>query len=463
MRGPERLAFALAVPLLATSPGAEPELDVERCYRGVIGERVVLAVRTSTCLRDPGEVWTETLELRSRAGGGTAERYELAVEDRSGNLLSLESRGEGYLARAWVTGDQKGIRYEILADGGNPRSGVLPLDAETSLPGPWGKEALLSRALALGEDAVTYSSLSFSSARLELVAWEARLVRADPGGCAEWIETSESTEAPIRSAYSKEGLLWATCDLAGGALRLERSQTLDLPRGAPPARVRIAARGRPPDPRTNVYRLPGALLPLLPETDPFQIRLGDRVLVRSESACTQISGRDRLLSLDGVDGHVLDAVRAWAARTASVAAEKGETLLAALRDRALELLDTAPRERSLGRALRWERGDCTGAAKLLCLALRALRVPARTDIGLMHSVRERRWELHAWVTAYDDARGSWVHLDPVWPNAPRSSYIRLSDSKEADVEKLRREVLGLVSAAGAAREIERVDERPAEK
>jgi transglutaminase-like putative cysteine protease len=75
------------------------------------------------------------------------------------------------------------------------------------------------------------------------------------------------------------------------------------------------------------------------------------------------------------------------------------------------------------------RGDCTEHAALLCAALRIAGVPARIEVGLVHSVDHGGWVGHAWNSAY--VGGRWLHLDSAYPGIPRSCYIKLASASGA--------------------------------
>jgi transglutaminase-like putative cysteine protease len=103
------------------------------------------------------------------------------------------------------------------------------------------------------------------------------------------------------------------------------------------------------------------------------------------------------------------------------------------------------------------RGDCTEHANLLCAALRIAGIPARVDIGVVHSIDHGAWVGHAWVSAWIDGR--WRHLDAAYPGVPRSRYLRLGSSTGQDGAK----TAGAMIAALASlmgREIESLGGRP---
>lgn len=82
-------------------------------------------------------------------------------------------------------------------------------------------------------------------------------------------------------------------------------------------------------------------------------------------------------------------------------------------------------------------GDCTEVSHLLCAVLRALSVPARVDVGLV-ARQGGGWAAHAWVSAFDANTRRWVHVDPVFPQAQRSGYIRISRDGELMEDAVRR-------------------------
>jgi len=91
-----------------------------------------------------------------------------------------------------------------------------------------------------------------------------------------------------------------------------------------------------------------------------------------------------------------------------------------------------------------KRGDCNEHAALLTSMLRAIGIPARVDVGLVHL--QKRFYYHAWVEAYVD--GHWVEVDPTFGQVPADVlHVRLvRGGLERQVE-----IMGVLNALKAVK------------
>lgn len=205
--------------------------------------------------------------------------------------------------------------------------------------------------------------------------------------------------------------------------------------GAELAMVGVIETAGPP-PRAgarNRYRVDAEALAQMPE-DGFQT-VEDGILVcRSTAADAPLVDaapylkRERNLEIDDPE------LRAWVTDLLADAPADIAGRAALLTDAVRGHLkgDLTRGDASALEAFRGRSGDCTEHANLLTAALRIAGIPARVDVGVVYATVFGGWGGHAWVAAYDEEAGRWIHLDAAYPGVPRSCYIRTGSASNAE-------------------------------
>ena len=275
---------------------------------------------------------------------------------------------------------------------------------------------------------VAFAGIELVSNSLSLVRSTARFLKADSEGNLVFTVLSTLIPIPSQATVTQRGDLVAM-GIALGPFKLEihRAPGPVALLGATVDAARLVRMQGPPPLGREVerYRLPAGVS--LPGGD-AQSQAGDVVTVLRVAAPEPLADPAPFLAREAQLETDDAALRAWVASIVAGyegASDQGEALRLAVRSH-ITSRDLATADGSALETFRNRKGDCSEHANLLGAVLRIAGIPARVDVGLVHSIDHGAWVGHAWVSAWMDGR--WSLLDAAYPGVPRSRYLRLGTS-----------------------------------
>jgi hypothetical protein len=424
----------------------------------------------STPVQDGGRstVAEMAVVLRRPMGG-----KEFRIEIRQRQELTEDEAG--HITRFRIDHDENGTRTAAVGtvEGGKALAEVAHLGRiekqEIVLPegvevlGQMASQERMATAVANAKEgempSLAFAGLELVSHRVALIRSTARFTGIEDDGNLRFTVTSDILPVPTTAVVTRRGdLVRMAVDLTLFKIEVRRAEGPVALLGAQvDAAGLVAAKGpSPKGAEVELYRIPAVSTVA---EDEFQSREGDVVAVRREAMPSALDdpapylAREPQLEIDDPQ------MRAWVEGIAAGQTNKldlAEALRLAVRSHITSRdLNTAD-----GTALdtfRNRRGDCTEHANLLCAALRIAGIPARVDVGVVHSIDHGAWVGHAWVSAWID--GSWRHLDAAYPGVARSRYMRLGSSTGSDGAKTAGAMIAAL-AGMMGREIESLGSKP---
>lgn len=407
-------------------------------------------------------------------GGGRSTVAELAVVLRrklGAKEFRIEIRQRQELAedaRGRITGfridhDENGVRTAAsgrILDGkaiaevhrlGRIEAQEIVIPPGTELLGQVAGQERMAAAVAAmtagsAPPSIAYGAIELVSHRLTLVNSTARYQKADGDGNLMFTVASDILPIPSRAVVTPRGdLVSMGIEFGPFSLVVKRAPgAVALLGGSIDSAGQVAMRGDPPQGReVERYRLPaGAQVP----TGDVQSQEGDVVTVRRVAPPEPLPdpapflAREPQLETDDAD------FRAWVGGITAGhadAADRAEALRLAVRSH-ITIRDLNTADGSALETFRNRKGDCTEHANMLCAALRIAGIPARVDIGIVHSIDYGAWVGHAWVTAWIDGR--WTLLDAAYPGVPRSRYLRMGTASGGNVASTQGAIVAAMSA-----------------
>lgn len=391
------------------------------------------------------------------------QRQELA-EDDHGRITGFRIDHDENGMRTAATGTVKdGKAFAEVARLGRIEKQEIVLPEGVEILGQIAGQEKMAAAVAAAPDGkpqpIHFAGLELVSHRVCLVRSTATYVTTEKDGNLRFTVVSDILPVPTTAVVTRRGdLMRLMVDLT-----LFKIEVRPAPGPVALLGAQIDATGlvgsKGPAPKggaIELYRLPvdGSVT-----DDEFQNRNAEIVSVMREAQPTPLAdpapflAREPQLETDDPD------LRAWVDSLAAGKTDKldlAEDLRLAVRSH-ITTRDLATADGTALDTFRNRKGDCTEHANLLCAALRIAGIPARVDIGVVHSIDHGAWVGHAWVSAYIDGR--WRHLDAAYPGVARSRYLRLGSSTGQDGAK----TAGAMIAALASlmgREIESLGGRP---
>jgi hypothetical protein len=409
----------------------QPAVSLHLVSTPVVGGGRSTVAEMAVVLRRPLGAKEFRIEIRQRQeltedDAGRITRFRID-HDENGTRTAAVGTVEGGIAHAEVAHLGRIEKQEIL----------LPEGVEVL--GQIAGQERMANAVANAKEGekptLAFAGLELVSHRVALIRSTARFAGIEEDGNLRFVVTSDILPVPTTAVVTRRGdLVRMAVDLTLFKIEVRRADGPVALLGAQvDAAGLVAAKGpSPKGEEVELYRIPSASSVA---EDDFQSREGDVVAVRREAKPSELAdpapylAREPQLEIDDPQ------MRAWVEGISAGETNKldlAEALRLAVRSHITSRdLNTAD-----GTALdtfRNRRGDCTEHANLLCAALRIAGIPARVDVGVVHSIDHGAWVGHAWVSAYID--GSWRHLDAAYPGVARSRYMRLGSSTGADGAK----------------------------
>lgn len=363
------------------------------------------------------------------------QRQELS-EDAAGRIQRFRIEQDENGARTIATGTvAEGRAVAEVARQGRIEKQEIAIPEGVEILGQLAGQQRMAAAIAATKEGepppIAFAGLELVSHRVVLARSTARFAGIEPDGNLRFAVLSDLMPVPTTAVVTPRGdLVRMAIDLTLFKIEVRRADGPVALLGAQvDAAGMVAAKGAPGGAAIETYRLPaGAIV----AEDGFQARAGDVVAVRREAAPTPLPDPAPFLAREPQLETDDPALRAWVEGLAAGHADRldlAETLRVAVRSHITQR-DLATGDGTALDTFRNRRGDCTEHANLLCAALRIAGIPARVDIGVVHSLDHAAWVGHAWVSAWID--GAWRHLDAAYPGVPRSRYLRLVSSSGAD-------------------------------
>ncbi|MFW5751163.1 MAG: transglutaminase-like domain-containing protein [Planctomycetota bacterium] len=236
-----------------------------------------------------------------------------------------------------------------------------------------------------------------------------------PGATIDFTIDGDAMVQHMRMAMGSLAIVFTPADGPARLGEAELATVGQIETAGPPPRAAMI----------NRYRLPAATLEALP-AGPFQRRTDDLLVVRSRAQGHPPADRAALLAPEPhlETGHpdLQNWVHDLLADAPPDVGQRAEILRVAVRSRLTG--DLTKGDLTAAEAFAAGRGDCTEHANLLVTALRIAGIPARVEVGFVYAAALGGWGGHAWVSAWSDDAGGWIHLDAAYPNVTRSCYIR---------------------------------------
>lgn len=445
--GATMLRIAALLFCLLTVHAGDPPQVVDQWYIGDLnGQPAVSLHLLSTPTADGGRsTLAEMAVVLRRPFGGKEFRIEIRQRQE------LTEDAQGRITRFRIDHDENGMRTAAtgtVADGKavaevarlgriDKQEIVIPegVDILGQIAGQERMAAIVAAATDGKVPPIAFAGLELVSHRVALVRSTATFGGNDPDGNLRFTLVSDILPVPTVAIVTRRGdLVRMSVDMTLFKIEVRQSPGPVALLGASiDAAGLVAAKGRSPrGALVERYRLPaGAVV----AEDGFQRREGDFVAVSSEAPSEPIQGADGLLAREPQLETDDPALRAWVAGLSAGQADRldlAETLRLAVRSHITQR-DLGTADGTALDTFRSRKGDCTEHANLLCAVLRIAGIPARVDVGVVHSIDHGAWVGHAWVSAYID--GAWRHLDAAYPGIARSRYIRLGSTTGSDGAK----------------------------
>jgi len=440
-----RLA-ALLLCLLTVHAGDPPQV-VDQWFVGELnGQPAVSLHLLSTPTADGGRsTLAEMAVVLRRPFGGKEFRIEIRQRQE------LAEDAQGRITRFRIDHDENGMRTaatgtvsadkaiaEVARLGRIDKQEILIPEGVEILGQIAGQERMAAIVAAATDGKVppiAFAGLELVSHRVALVRSTANFIGNDPDGNLRFKLTSDILPVPTVAIVTRRGdLVRMSVDMTLFKIEVRQSPGPVALLGASiDAAGLVAAKGRSPrGAPIERYRLPdGAVV----AEDGFQRRDGAIVAVSSEASPEPLEDTAGLLAREPQLEIDDPALRAWVAGLVAGQTDRldlAETLRLAVRSHITQR-DLGTADGTALDTFRSRKGDCTEHANLLCAALRIAGIPARVDLGVVHSNDHGAWVGHAWVSAYIE--GAWRHLDAAYPGVARSRYIRLGSTTGADGAK----------------------------
>lgn len=376
-----------------------------------------------------------------------AKEFRIEIRQRQ----ELTEDAQGRIVRFRIDHDENGTRTSAvgsIADGrvlaevahlGRLQKQDLAVPEGVEILGQIAGQERMAAAVADAKEgerpSLGFAGVELVSHRVAIVRSTARFAGIEQDGNLRFGVTSDILPVPTVAVVTRRGdLVRMSVDLTLFKIEVRRADgPVALLGAAVDAAGLVASKG--PSPRGGAverYRLPaGAVV----AEDAFQVREGDVVAVRREAEAAPLADpapflqREPQLEIDDPQ------LRAWVEGIATGHTDRqdlAEALRIAVRSHITQR-DLATADGTALDTFRNRKGDCTEHANLLCAALRIAGIPARVDVGVVHSIDHGAWVGHAWVSAWID--GSWRHLDAAYPGVARSRYLRLGSSTGDDGAK----------------------------
>ncbi|MBN8526294.1 MAG: transglutaminase domain-containing protein [Planctomycetes bacterium] len=440
-------ALVLVLAVFGSAHGGDAPQVVDQWYIGDLnGQPAVSLHLLSTPTQGGGRsTLAEMAVVLRRPLGGK----EFRIEIRQRQELTEDEAGR--IVRFRIDHDENGTRTSAIgtiADGRalaevahlgriDKQEIIIPEGVEIlgQIAGQERMAAAVANAKEGEKPAIGFAGVELVSHRVALIRSTARFVATESDGNLRFTVTSDVLPVPTTAVVTRRGdLVRMAVDLTLFKIEVRRADGPVALLGATiDATGLVASKG--PSPKggdIERYRVPaGATVAI----DEFQSRDGDTVSVRREAVASELAdaapflAREPQLEIDDPQ------MRAWVEGIAtgqSSRADLAETLRLAVRSH-ITARDLNTADGTALDTFRNKRGDCTEHANLLCAALRIAGIPARVDVGIVHSIDHGAWVGHAWVSAWID--GAWRHLDAAYPGVPRSRYLRLGSSTGHDGAK----------------------------
>lgn len=359
------------------------------------------------------------------------------LEDATGVIQSFhfEDNENGKIVTATGNVDGNTVTATITRPLGSSETEII-IPKDKQLLGQVSGQRTMNEELQQIGDSFSFIGIELISGQLRLITSTATLKKIkDNGNKLFEVRIDLVPMMPVTIETDDAGELVSMRMSFGGMLSIEL-RAADEPLRLQPAEFAInnalQHTGGIPRHGDNHYRLKQSIIDAM-EDDPFQNSNDNGVLTITNQAHQTPLAEDHPF-LDKETQLEIDnpALKSWATNILKMHADKSiatqaEALRVAVRSH-ITTKDLSQGDASALETFASRCGDCTEHANLLCAALRINGIPARAELGFVYAPSAKSWVGHAWVSAYDQEQGRWIHLDAAYPGIQRSQYIKTVSS-----------------------------------